>query len=102
MKIVTLRTFSREAPDIDETVLVTHERRVIGQYTPVPKVLDIPTISLEASMDESVKKAIEPEQVKERRGKLSKGLGELPGENHEPKPTIERDPYKDFRPVPKK
>ena len=52
----------------------------------------------EASVDDTAKKAIEPDQTKVSRGKVTKGLGELPGE---PKPTIERDPYKDFRPVPK-
>lgn len=57
----------------------------------------------EASMDDIAKKAIEPDKVKpDGRGQLRKGLGDLPGESHEPKPTVQRDPsFGHSRPAPK-
>lgn len=120
MKTIGLRSLYKLAPTITEDVLVTHDRRIIGQFTPLQEVgpalvhRSIEATSgpatysyKEAVMDDTVKKAIEPDQVKENRGKLSKGLGEVPGDvkrevPQEPKPTIQRDPYREFKPVPKK
>lgn len=100
MKTIGLRTLYKEAPALTEEVLVLQGRRVLGSFKPFTKqeVEDMP------EADNIAKKAIAPEAVKrEPRGRLSKGLGELPGDvPPEPKPTIERDPYHEFRPVPKK
>lgn len=97
MKILTLRAFAREAPTLTEAVLVTHNRRAIGQFSPVPPDDQIPVIYMEgaAMAEEPVKKAIQPDRVKtDDRGRLSKGLGPLPGEES-------RDAYREFKPVPK-
>lgn len=107
MKTISLRKLARDAPTITEAVLVLHNRQVVGQYKPFTKdtALDFDMSEIwdhleEVPMDDIARKAIEPEKVKpEGRGKLSKGLGDLPGE---PKPTVQRDPYREFKPVPKK
>lgn len=55
-------------------------------------------INWEASVDEPVKKAIEPEKVRTtgNKNKLSKGLGEIPGLTDKTE-----DPYRRFTPAPK-
>lgn len=54
-----------------------------------------------ASMDEPVKKAIEPDKVKVQDGKLRKGLGPLPGEK-EARTLLEKpDSYHSWNPAPK-
>lgn len=93
MKTIGLRTLYKEASHLTEEVLVLQDRRVIGSFKPFINDLE------DVAMDESAKKAIEPDNVKkEPRGRLSKGLGDLPGD---PKPTIQRDPYVEFKPAPK-
>jgi len=105
MKTVGLRSLYSVAPSITEPVLVLHDRRIIGTYTPVRAdhapmlgvtgVLDLGPNVTEATVDE-VKKAIEPDKVRESRGRLTKGLGEVPGLTPKPDPT-----FAQFRPSPK-
>ena len=60
-----------------EVVRVTSRGRTLGHW--------VPGDSLEVLMEEPVKKAIEPDQAKsDSRGKLSKGLGEVPGRRVDP------------------
>lgn len=40
MKTVSLRALGREAPSLDEVVLVTHESSVIGRYVPISVAMD--------------------------------------------------------------
>lgn len=107
MKTISLRSLAREAPMLTEAVLVTHDRRVVGRYTPNAFEADVaawmqdPVFKAEHDKakeelvtEQPIKKAIEPDKAKpDQGGQLRKGLGPLPGES--------RDPYKEFRPVPK-
>jgi len=101
MKTVGLRSLYSVAPSITEPVLVLHDRRIIGTYTPshsdgeVTGVLGLGKHVTEATVDE-VKKAIEPDKVRESRGRLTKGLGEVPGVTPKPDPT-----FAQFRPAPR-
>jgi len=97
MKTMGLRRLYQEAPSLTEEVWVVQGGVVIGTYTPNHKWEDV-------RMEEPVKKAIEPDEVKvERPGKpggepkLSKGLGDIPGVNKEPA----RDTFGYARPAPK-
>jgi hypothetical protein len=110
MKTIGLRTLYKEAPVLTEEVLVLQGRRVLGSFKPFNKetalefdMADLwPHLQEVEDMPEAdniAKKAIAPDAVKrEPRGRLSKGLGDLPGDSK----TDERDPYREFRPVPKK
>lgn len=96
MKTIGLRSLYRVAPTLTEPVLVIHDRKTIGQFSPIPPDDKIPVVKLlEGTMTEQpIKKAIEPDKAKpDQGGQLRKGLGPLPGES--------RDPYREFRPVPK-
>lgn len=100
MKTVGLRSLYQVAPFLTEDVVVLHDRRIIGRYSPIP-----PTEEL--IMEETIRKAIEPDQVKERRGRLTKGLGEVPGlttpDRFERQPDqLMRDAWSHSQPVPKK
>jgi len=88
MKTVGLRSLYQVAPTLTEDVIVVHGRRIVGRYSPIPWTEELMTV-------EDVKKAIEPDQVKrEPRGRMTKGLGEVPG-------LTQKDPYAEFRPAPK-
>lgn len=48
MRIMSLRSFSREAPGLEEPVLVSHEQQIIGTWYPLGKEparpsTDVPT-----------------------------------------------------------
>jgi len=107
MKTISVRALSREAGNITEPVLVLHDRRIIGTYTPltvlgeVTGVLDLGKNMTEATVDE-VKKAIEPDKVRESRGRLTKGLGEVPGVTPSSEVLGYKGPtFTEFRPAPK-
>ena len=105
MKELPIRKFTVVAGYLTEAVTVTLDGRPIGTYTPVRAdhapmlgvtgVLDLGPNVTEATVDE-VKKAIEPDKVRESRGRLTKGLGEVPGVTPKPDPT-----FAQFRPAPK-
>lgn len=78
MKQVTSASFRDRFLEETEPVEVRRYNAVVGVYYPAGTYK-------EASVDEPVKKAIEKDQVKpEGRGKLSKGLGEIPGRPVDP------------------
>lgn len=90
MKTVSLRALSRDGPTITEDVLVLHGRRIIGTFSPFAQ---------EVPMDDIARKAIEPQEVKvQPSGRLSKGLGTIPGQ--EP-PTDIKQFRPTFNPAPK-
>ena len=114
MKELPIRKFTVVAGYLTDPVTVTLDGRPIGTYTPVRAdnateqyqqfhasvlgvagVLDLGKNVTEATVDE-VKKAIEPDKVRESRGRLTKGLGEVPGLTPKPDPT-----FAQFRPAPK-
>jgi len=105
MKTIGLRSLYSVAPFITEPVLVLHDRRIIGTYTPVSGageltgVLDMGPNVTEATVDE-IRKAIEPDKVRESRGRLTKGLGDVPGLQNE-NTTFPVKEYQEFRPAPK-
>lgn len=101
MKELPIRKFTTVVGYLTETVTITVDGRPIGTYTPIWKT------EVKAHMDEPIRKAIEPEQVKQTDGRLSKGLGTLPGQPA-PKPVIEGQgiaggvyPSRPFTPAPK-
>jgi hypothetical protein len=104
VKTIGLRTLYKEASMLTEEVLVLQDRRVIGSFKPFTKdtALDAdvwPHLE-EVPMDDIAKRALEPDQTKrEPRGRLSKGLGPLPGEA--PAEPASHDHYREFRPAPK-
>lgn len=92
MKQVTSASFRDRFLEETEPVEVRRYNAVVGVYYPAGTYK-------ETSVDDIARKAIEPDRVKpEPRGKVSKGLGELPGNL---KTGNIRDPYKEFRPAPK-
>jgi hypothetical protein len=112
MKTVGLRTLYQVAGSLTEEVLVTQGRAVIGKYTPftletvsnmdMGEIWDhlekVPDFKETSMAEEPVKKAIEPDKVRgvnNKPGKLSKGLGPLPGEDPQDQA------FKEFRPAPK-
>jgi hypothetical protein len=108
MKIISLRKLARDAPDLTEAVLVLHNRRAIGQFTPMPSDDQIPVIDVVAKAvksreesggtampEEPIRKELAKEAPKvDQSGQLRKGLGPLPGEDP-------NKSYREFRPVPK-
>jgi len=40
MRTISLRGFSREAPQLQERVLITHESSIIGTFVPISDALD--------------------------------------------------------------
>ena len=89
MKEVPIRRLTTVIPYLTEKVVVTNAGQPIGTYTPfsapIPVGDDVLPGILEfyegSDMKEPVKKAIEPDAVKQQPdGRLSKGLGDLPGE----------------------
>jgi hypothetical protein len=102
MKTISLRGFSRDAPTINEEVLILHNRRVVGRFTPFNKetalsfdMADVWDHLEDAPMEEPVKKELNKEAPKvDQSGNLRKGLGPLPGED----PNLS---FREFRPVPK-
>lgn len=78
MKQVTSASFRDRFLEETEPVEVRRYNEVVGHYYPYGTLKEVP-------MDDIARKAIEPEKVKpEGRGKLSKGLGELPGQKVDP------------------
>lgn len=110
MKELPIRRFTTVVGYLTEDTVITKDGSPIGVYRPLNKdTLSDTDLSKiwehleEVPMDESVKKAIEPDKAQVKRGAIRKGLGDLPGETLDRKPTLEqRDPYKEFQPVPKK
>lgn len=86
MRQVTSATFRDTFVALTEPVEVRRYNTLLGVWYPA---------GVENMPDEPVRKAIEQDQVKkEPRGRISKGLGDIPG-------VTNRDPYQEFRPAPK-
>lgn len=111
MKELPIRKFTVVAGYLTEAVTVTLDGRPIGTYTPVRAdhapmlgvtgILDLGTNVTEATVDE-IKKAIEPEKVRQSRGRLTKGLGDVPGVTPSSEVLGYKGPtFTEFRPAPK-
>jgi len=94
MKKVPIRNFTTVVGYLTEPVLVTNGNETIGVFNPMSLGQAQP-MTLEDVTTKEVRKAIEPDRVKVDQGKLTKGLGEIPGKK-------EDDPFKRFSPAPKK
>lgn len=106
MKNLPIRKFTTVVGYLTEAVAITIDGRVIGVYTPMERTpgqviagtIDLGPDVTEVTVD-TVRKALEPEQVKvQPSGKLSKGLGTIPGQ--EP-PTDIKQFRPTFNPAPK-
>jgi hypothetical protein len=97
MKEVPLRRFTTVVSYLTEPVMVTKDGEAIGAFTPIDKVANIhkQAHEMENTMDDTARKAIEPDKTKVERGQIRKGLGDLPGEAKDAPKTPE------FRPAPK-
>jgi hypothetical protein len=85
---------------LDKPATVTRFGKPIGTWIPAGSVSRMADEEV-GPMEEPVKKAIEPEQVKrEPRGKLSKGLGEIPGVTRDVDPSM-ADAWTRSQPDPK-
>lgn len=92
MKQVTSASFRDRFLEETEPVEVRRYNAVVGYYYPAgTEVLRV--------MDSEIRKAIEPDKVKQDRGKLSKGLGEIPGRKVDPSMV---DAWTRSEPAPKK
>ena len=102
MKELPIRKFTTVVSYLNEPVTITKDGRAIGTFTPMyeavqtsqigtftmtnssatpDEVAQVQEMWKGASVDEPVKKAIEPDKAKVQRGRLTKGLGQLPGED---------------------
>lgn len=123
MKTISLRSLSRRAPELTEEVLVLHNRLILGTFRPIPPTEPFDVVGVlsgeigdieaaednrkEFEVDEPVRKEVQKEQVKpEPRGRLSKGLGDVPGVTGEAGPErVDRtmtDAWTRSKPAPKK
>jgi len=102
MKELPIRKFTSVVGYLTEAVTITSNGRPIGTYTPTDSAaIEVIHLPKEATV-EDVKKAIETDRVsREPRGRLTKGLGDLPGEPPS-RPVDEVLPYQRiFSPAPK-
>lgn len=106
MKELPIRKFTTVVGFLTEPTTITNNGEAIGQFLPKVWLDKVPTIKLgettvrpaldltgykEEPVDD-VKKAIEPDKVKESKGRLTKGLGDIPGETEKRvDPQIERN-----------
>lgn len=111
MKELPIRRFTTVVSYLTEPVSITKDGMAIGVFLPgdqyqkgqselLMEQLTVDRLEMkEASMDNTAKKAIEPDRVKESRGKISKGLGDLPGEPK--REAIKDSSFGHSRPAPK-
>lgn len=83
MKELPIRKFTTVVGYLTEAVSITLDGRIIGVYHPT--VTGYTTEELKPHQPKEVpvddiNKAIEPDRVKESRGRLTKGLGDIPGQ----------------------
>lgn len=90
MKELPIRRFTTVVDYLVEETIITKGGVAIGTYRPWSPPVEV--AGGVAVMDDTARKAIEPDKTKVERGQIRKGLGDLPGE--------ERKEVQ-WRPVPK-